>query len=847
MNDISPFLIRRTADPEGRPGAPFTGADEAPGLRDYWRVIKKHKWTIAGFFFVAVISAAIFIFATTPIYTAAATIMIERKEPQVMNIQQVLSESLGFQDRDYDYYKSQFEILKSRNLAAQVIKEQGLEKDPVFTGKEIAAEEIAGEEKAGGFTEGLWTHWFLAPVAELWAFTTEWLNEQEWASGIFQPIAEFWADATGWVNAQKSVDSAPHQSTKSEREDIKADDVKTDGAEPAAVELTEAEHTAEHTELDPGLIGSYRGMLAIEHVKGTRMVRIVFNTPDPVLSARLADAHAGAYIRYGVELRTQANQEAERFLETKLAELKARVEESEEALNNFRRGKGILSLSDKENIVVERLADLNRRLTEAEAERIGLEAQARLIKSRNYDSLPAVLSSGLIQTLRGQLVRFEGEYAHLATQFKPGYPRLAQLKAQIDETRSRLKHEVDSVVQGINSGYLAAAGKEKELRAQMDKQKAETLAQKDAAVEYAILAREVDTNNQLYNSVLGRLKEIGVAAEVRTSNVSITDATELPTVPSWPRKKQILLLGALAGLMGGLGLALFFEYLDNTLKTPDEAERYLRLPSLAVVPDFLSLPKARRNGKQRMSRQESILNSKLCVPNKQVALSGPPFSVITEAYRKLRTSIFLSRPGEPPKTILFTSGTNGEGKTTTVANTAIMFAQSGLRVLVIDADLHRASCHKALRVKNGRGLTDFLTGQEALEKVIKPTSIPNLSVLNSGSTPPNPTELIGSKKMQETLVLLKNSYDYILIDSPPVMPVSDAVILSTMVEGVVMVVRGQETRKHVVKAAVSRLGNGHGKLLGFVLNRVDIRSADYAEYYHDYYSHYYTRETEAEA
>lgn len=826
MNEISPFLIRRTSHPE-EPGAPFTGVAEAAGLRDYWRVIKKHRWTIAGFLFVAVISAAIFIFATTPLYTAKTTLMIERKDPQVVNIQQVLSESFGIPDRDYDYHKSQFEILKSRSLAAQVIKEQGLDKNPAFTG-----EEIAGEESAGGFTEGLLAHWFFAPLAELWAFTTEWLNGQEWASWIFQPLAGLWADATAWMNPQKSVDSPSHQATKSEGQDVKTDEVARTEVEP--------------TEINPSLIGTYREMLEIEPVKTTRLVRIVFNTPDPELSASMANAHAGAYIRHGLELRTQANQEAQRFLETKLAELKARVEESEEALNNFRRGKGILSLSDKENIVVERLADLNKRLTEAEAERIGLEAQARLIKSRNYDSLPAVINNSLIQGLRGQLVRFEGEYAHLATEFKAGYPRLAQLKSQIDETRSRLKHEVESVVQGINSGYLAAAGKEKELRVQMDKQKAETLALKDAAVEYAILAREVDTNKQLYDSVLGRMKEIGVAAEIRTSNVSIIDGAEVPRQPSWPPKKLILLFAAAFGLMGGLGLAFFFEHLDNTLKSPEEAERYLRLPSLAVVPDFLSLPKAHRNGKQRISRQESILNSKLCVPSKKGALSGPPLSIVTEAYRKLRTSIFLSRPGQPPKTILFTSGTNGEGKTTTVANTAIMFAQSGLRVLVIDADLHRASCHKALRVRNGRGLTDFLAGQEALEKVIKSTSIANLSVLNCGSTPPNPTELIGSKKMHETLVLLRDSYDYILIDSPPVMPVSDAIMLSTMVEGVVLVVRGQETRKHLVKAAVSQLGNGNGKLLGFVLNRVDIRSADYAEYYHDYYSHHYTRETEVE-
>jgi polysaccharide biosynthesis transport protein len=290
-------------------------------------------------------------------------------------------------------------------------------------------------------------------------------------------------------------------------------------------------------------------------------------------------------------------------------------------------------------------------------------------------------------------------------------------------------------------------------------------------------------------------------------------------------------------------LALVLEYLDNTLKTPEEAERYLRLPNLAVVPDFLCLPKAHKNGKPRISRQESTLNSKLCIPNKKLAHSGLPLTVITEAYRKLRTSIFLSRPAEPPKTILFTSGTNGEGKTITVANTAIMLAQMEYQVLVIDADLSRPSCNKALKVRSGRGLSDFLAGQEELNKTIKPTSIPNLFVLNCGSIPPNPTELVGSKRMHETLAVLKDHYDFILIDSPPVVPVSDAVILSRMVDGVVVVVRGQETQKQLVKAAVSQLRQA--KILGVVLNWVDIRGAGYPDYQY-YHPHFYTRETDAE-
>jgi polysaccharide biosynthesis transport protein len=766
VKEISPYprpgTLSVLADPENpvSNGRFVQETGDAPNLRDYWQVVKKHKWKIVACFVAAVMITALIVFSTTPIYTAKATLLIERTEPQVVNIKQVLSESAEAEETSY--YESQYEVLRSRSLAAEVIKGQGLDKNPEFT-------------SPGG-------------------------------DGNF--IAELWLTPIAWL---KSL--LPQTAPIVTSSDISG--------------------------VDSELIDTYAGMLEVEPVKRSRLVKIGISAPSPVLAAEIANAHAEGYVRQGFTLRAQANEGARKFLQTKLEELQARVETSEDALNRFRRRKGIISLDDKENIVVDRLADLNRRLTEAEAERIGLEAQARLIKRRDYDSLPAVIGNSLIQNLRAQVVQLESEHAKLAAQFLPGYPRLAQVKAQLEETKSRLTQQINSVVEGINSAYFAAAGKERALKLQMDKQKSDALALKDAAVEYAILARQADTNKQLYDSVLGRLKEISVTGELPASNVSILDRAEIPTRPSKPNKRLNLMLGALLGLMGGLGLALLLEHLNNTLRTPEEVERFLRLPNLVVVPDFLSLPKPRKNGKSRISRPESILHSKLCVPSKKPVASSLPLSMLTEAYRKLRTAIFLSRPGEPPKTILFTSGTNGEGKTMTVANTAILLAQMELQVLVIDADLRKPSCHKALRVRAGRGLTDFLAGQERLEDVIKPTSVANLSVLNCGSTPPNPTELVGSKRMNETLAALRDRYDFILIDSPPVMPVSDAVVLSTMVDGVVLVVRGDETKRHIVKAAVSQLGNGSGKILGIVLNRVDIRSAEYKDYYKYYSSDYY--------
>ena len=763
MKELSPYSQERVVllEPEDSLSNRRHGerGGDAPNLRDYWHVARKHQWKILTCFAAAVAASAVIAFSITPTYTAKATMLIERKDPQVVNFKQVLAEPIDAEESSY--YESQYQILKSRSLAAEVIKALGLDKNPAFTSP-------GGDDNA---------------IVQLWVKAAAWLKG-------FLP-------------------------------------------RPAAVESTDLAGVSSQ------FIDAYGGMLDVEPVKRSRLVKIAISGANPALAAQIANAHADAYIRQGFTLRNQANEEARRFLQTKLAELKDRVEQSEHALNDFRRQNGIISLDDKENIVVDRLADLNKRLTEAEAERIGLEAQARLIKQRQYDSLPAVLSHSLIQNLKAQVVQLEAEHAKLSAQFLPGYPKLAQVKAQMEESRSRLAQQIEDVVGGIVSAFFAAQGKERALRLQMEKQKADTLKLKDASVEYSILARQVDTNKQLYDSVLGRFKEISVAAGIPTANVSIVDRAEVPRLPSKPQKKLNLMLGALLGLMGGLGLALILEHLDNTLRTPEEVERYLGLPNLVMVPDFFSLPKGGWRWRSATDRQQTQSNVTLCLPSHTPSAGDRRLAVITEAYRKLRTSIFLSRSEKPPRAILFTSATAGEGKTMTAANTAIMFAQQGNKVLLIDADLHRPSCHKALKIPGITGLADYLAGQEELHRAIKQTSIANLSVLNCGSVPPSPTELIGSRKMHETVAFLKDDYDFLFIDSPPVMPVSDAVVLSSLADGMIFVVEGQKTPKHLVRTAIAHLGNNQAKILGVVLNRVDIRGPEYREYYQYYNPEFY--------
>jgi polysaccharide biosynthesis transport protein len=763
MQDLLPKPSRRfiSLEPEAvvRDERRFDRIGEAPSFRDYWQVVRKHQWKILACLASSIIVSGIIVFTTTPTYVAKATLMIERKAPQVVKFQQVADETEEADESSF--YESQYQVLQSRSLAAAVIKAQKLDKDAAF------------------------------------------LKQSESSFSIGQLLSM----PIGWLQSLLPQD-APISSTPSSIGGI-----------------------------DSAIINAYTGMVSIEPVKRSRIVKVGISSPNPELAARIANAHVDGYIQQGFKLKSQANEEARKFLETKLGELKDRVEKSEMALNQFRRGKGIISLDDKENIVVDRLADLNRRLTESEAERIGLEAQARLIKNRQYDSLPAVISNPLIQSLRNQVVQLEAEQAKLSEQFLPGYPRLAQIKAQLEESKARLSQQIKNVVEGINSAYLAAAGKEKDMRAQMDKQKSETFALKDASVQYAILAREANTNKQLYDSVLERFREISVAGELPSSNVTIVDRAEIPRVPAKPNKRLTLMLGAFVGLFGGLGLALLLEHLDNTLNTQEEAESFLWLPCLSVVPDVFTLPRSLAHPPSSPVRKLVQGDVKLCLPTRNLAPNDQRHLMISEVYHKLRMDILLARSDEPPKTLLFTSSAAGEGKTITATNTAITFARMGSRVLLLDADLRHPSCLSALRMTEGDvGLSDYLANLVGLDQVIKATPIANLSVVGAGSLPPSPTELLGSKKMAETLGYLKQRYDYIFIDSPPVIHLSDAVVLSTIVDGLIFVVQGQLTPKPIVKEALAQLGDRHSKILGLVLNRVDMKSGQYRNYRHYYNS-----------
>jgi capsular exopolysaccharide synthesis family protein len=750
----------------------------------------------------------IFVFTETPQYTSSSVILVEPQPPQVLDIKQLMVESND--DSDHDYYKTQYALLQSRSLVAQVIHDQGLQDNPSFNGSSQP--------------KGL--------------------------------LRDYWSIFKSW------------------RRGLSSD--KTDGDSGAT-----ADAPLGIPGVSTALIKAYLKDLEIQPQVGTRLVKISFSTPDPKLSAVLANAHADAYVRQGMELTSQASQAVQQFLERKLVDLKERIEKSEAALNSYRHDKGIVEFSTegKNELLVKRLEDLNTALTEAQTKRIALESQADLISKDDYDALPEVVNNTMVHALKPQLDNLEAQYASMASRYTLSYRPLVALKAKLDDTQARLNDMVADIVRSIKLEYHAAVTREKELQAEVNREKAKALALNDASLKDAILARDVDSSRQLYESVLKRMNEMGVAAEAHATNVSIVEMAVPPTSSSSPRKGLAIVLSGVFALFSAIGAAFFLEHLDDTLRTPEEAERYLRLPTLAFVPNVSNVrnesPLARlgvsqgqpepcaspdqpQNGNSaERSHRHGTRSQPALVSVDEVSRtirSQVPFSRVgqkkarrlstlvsaREAYRTIRSQILLSRASAPPRTVLITSAVPGEGKSITAVNTAIAFAHKGRRVLLIDADLRRARCHELLKSDGREGLSEVLTGQVGLDEVVNATGVTNLFLLVAGAVPPDPPELLGSPRMGEILNAFCDLYDHIVIDTAPVMPVSDTLVLSKHVEGVI-VIAGRTTPKHLVRGACLRLSDSGAKILGVVLNQFSSNGYSSYSHYNGYdYSHYYS-------
>jgi polysaccharide biosynthesis transport protein len=600
------------------------------------------------------------------------------------------------------------------------------------------------------------------------------------------------------------------------------------------------------------LLAAFKGNLRVILEPNTRIIDIHYLSPNKDLAARVVNALAGTYIEQNFKTRFESTMQASDWLSRQLLDLQMKVETSQEKLVKYQKDHQILGIDEKQNITTAKLDELNKELTAAESERMQKESVYRLAEAGDTESAAAVAAgvmqdktsestSALLEKLQEQKADLKIQVAQLSTQFGPAYPKLAQLNNQIQEIDAQIQSEMKKVAGRLRGDYLASLQRENMLRAALEEQKQQENKLNESAIEYSFLKRDFETDRTLYEGLLQKLKEAGVTAGLRSNNIRQVDMARTPAVPTEPNIPRNLGFGFVLGLSTGVGLAFLLEGIDNTVRTPEQAQAISGLPSLGMI------PLGSKNNLESNSRGLTVAPSKETV---ELITQSRPQSQMAEAYRALRTSLLLTSVGAPPKIILITSALPQEGKTTTSVNTATVLAQKGTRVLLIDADLRRPSIHKALGLGPRIGLSNVLTGGAVLpEAIVRSSLLPNLFALPAGTPPPNPAELLASAQMVEVLAELRQHYDHIVVDTPPTLSVTDAVVLSTRADAVVLVIRCGQTTKPALRRSREILAQVNARVAGVLLNAVNLNSPDYY-YYYEYqgkYGHrYYDEKMETE-
>lgn len=581
----------------------------------------------------------------------------------------------------------------------------------------------------------------------------------------------------------------------------------------------------------PPELGAFLASLSVRRVANSRLMDVSFESTDPVLAARIVNMHLVNFIEQNFRSKYDATTQASTWLADQLSELRVRVQKSEDARLAYERQNQIWTIDDKQSITSQRLGDINKELIDAQDDRIRKQALYDFAKSGDVDAVPQMRDNEILQEVLKKRSDVVTQYNDALNQYGPNFPKVLRLQAQTRDLDQQIEHEKKNVITRLQSDYRAAQQREQLLVQALDAQKAEANQMAERLVQYNILKREAEANKTLYEGLLTKLKEAGISAGLRSSNIRVVDAAMIPSSPSRPAKTRNIALAFLVGLVGGIGLALLREYMDNTVKTPDDIEALSRLPSLAVVPAFVG-----SNGNGRSSKLLKGVSVNGHDKRIELVAQHLPKSQMSEAFRALRTALLLSQADHPPQVILVTSALPREGKTTAAANLAVTLAQLGDKTLLIDADLRKPGIGRLLNLGDGKyaGLSSYLAGVSSLGLVTVPhPAIENLTAIPTGPLPPNPADLLSSHKMADAIAELRSQYKFIVIDSPPIMAATDAVILSVLADGVLLVVRSGETPKEAFTRTRDLLTSVKCTLLGVVLNAVDSTAPDY------YYSYRY--------
>lgn len=571
-------------------------------------------------------------------------------------------------------------------------------------------------------------------------------------------------------------------------------------------------------------INSLISRIEVNPVKNSQLVKVSFESNKPDLSATVANAIAESFIEYDLESRMDASKEAKNFLSKQIEIATAKVEASEKALNEYSSKNEIIFIdSNKSSILNQKLAEVSTALNAVTTERMQKEALLKEVRENGFEN-PVILNNPLIQSLKSQHATLEAEYFNLLKTYTPDYPKMKNLKSQMDAIKERIEKEKASIIRSIESDYNAALKKEANLSRAVDSIKRRVLDFQEKAVQYQILKREVDVNKELLNNLLQRLNEVSVAAMSRATNIQIVDRAVYPRVPFRPNKGMNLLLSIIFGLMGGVGLAFIVEYFDNTVKDAKDIEKTVQLPSLGMIP-----------------LQKDITNSK-----RPPIVYSKEKNPVAEIFRSIGTFILLSMASKPPKSILVTSPGEKEGKSTVSLNIAIALAESLGNGVIIDADLRKPKLHSAFNMDNNIGLSTFLTGNiDSISegKLIKSTSVKGINIITSGPVAPNPAELLFSDRMRALMDDLCSRFNFVIIDAPPLMGMPDSISLSTLVDGTILVIKAGKTPRAALLESRRLLDSVNARLLGVILNGVkegDLKFGYYSYYYSSYLKGYYS-------
>lgn len=572
------------------------------------------------------------------------------------------------------------------------------------------------------------------------------------------------------------------------------------------------EPRADETAVESALVDAFLARVAVEPVRGSRLVDVTFEATDPAFAARAVNTLVQEYVNQNLEVRISSLTNQLAWLEGEVKRQQQQLEASERALAEYRETQDAAALADNQNIVISRLNQLSDEATRARTDRIQKQTIWEQVEKAGEDreSLSVILQNQMVQSLRARLTDLRRQRAQLLERYFEKHPDVIKVNAEIETVEQQYTREIQKAVQNARAEYEAALARERELNRELERQKEAAAALNRKNVDYSILLRTAETNRQTYNDLLRREQELRVIANSRANNVRVVDEAQVPTAPYAPNHRRDWMMALLLGTVLAVGFVFLLDYMDDTIRTPDDVKRRLNLMLLGMVPAV----KGERNP----------------------LLSGPVPHEFSEAFRSLRTTLVAQSGASGATLVAVTSAQPLEGKTTTAANVAMALAVGGARVLLIDADMRRPSVHKVVRLSNERGLSQLLAGQARMREVVQRTHDPNLLVITAGRTPSNPSELLASERMRALVAGLETGpFDWIIIDTPPILAVTDAAVVAPLARRVLFVIGAEMTPWRLAERAVETLRSSRPEQIYAVLNKVDFARNKY--YYSRYYGH----------